>query len=77
MIFIGDVPIHVGKSVCEKRLIDPIYDHVITFGIWDIEAPGPTLFCRDKDADRIGLFFGNASSNNPYTSSKRAGTDKG
>lgn len=66
MIFIGDVPVHVGQSVCNQRLSDPAYDHIITFGIWEIEEPGPTLFCRDKDGERFGLFFGLVPSDKPH-----------
>jgi len=57
MIFIGDVPVYVGQSVCEKRLSDSAYDHIIAFGIWEIEKPSPTLLCRDQDSERVDLFF--------------------
>ncbi|MDP3097879.1 MAG: hypothetical protein Q8M86_08035 [Syntrophales bacterium] len=57
MIFIGDVPVHVGQSVWEKRLSAQIYEHIITFGIWEIEKPSPTLFYRDQDSERVSLFF--------------------
>ncbi len=65
MIFIGDIPVHIGQSVCEQRLLDRVYDHIIAFGIWETEEPEPTLFCRGKDGERVGLFFGSTSSGTP------------
>jgi hypothetical protein len=59
VIFLGDLPFHVGQSVCEKSLNDPAYDNIITFGIWEIDAPIPELLYRDKDSKLVGLFFDN------------------
>ena len=62
MIFIGDVPVYIGQSVCGKRMRDSIYDNVIAFGIWEMEAVEPILFCRAKDSDHVGLIFNKAIS---------------
>lgn len=57
MIFVGDVPLHIGRPVCEQRLNDQAYDHVIAFAVWDIDEPGPALILRPSDGEHVSRLF--------------------
>ena len=62
MIFIGQVSPRIAVPICQKRLGDSVYTHIIAFGIWMIDDPYPSLIYRQPDSKFIKEFFDSVGS---------------